>query len=129
MKFMSMLVATVLLSTYAQADVGMGQLMSCKSAKGTVEIHRTAAPNIFQATYTQKGKSGVKAVDFICDAKKARRDANVVSLYGCTENRNGEGRFLINVESGGVVGITQAYVTQEQMFPLPAAAVDTLICQ
>ncbi len=136
MKFTSLFVFSVLLASYAHADVGAGKILNCKSSKGSFEIHQTATVGILQGSYSQKSKfssptialaSPTIALD--CGANRKPQAANIIKLFGCTESRNGDQRFLVNVESGGPTGFTMAYVTLEQMFPLPLIAVDTLICQ
>ena len=42
-----------IMGSQVRADVA-GQILQCQSLKGHLEVHRTIAPNIFQATYEVK---------------------------------------------------------------------------
>jgi len=111
-----------LLSIQTFADVGDGKLLSCGKS---FSIYKTAAVQYFQGQLTV-GKSTV-ALDCV---KEAEQNTNVRVLWNCTEDRAGEGRYLVNVQTGGFAGtIKTAYVELEQMYPLEAAHIATLNCK
>ncbi len=52
-----------------------------------------------------------------------------VNLYSCAELRDGEGKVTIEIARGGFSGLVLAEVSQEQIYPLPAQFLGTLICK
>ncbi|MGZ3790033.1 MAG: hypothetical protein ACXVLQ_15965 [Bacteriovorax sp.] len=105
-----------------QADVGSGVILKCGK---TFSINKTAVPNLFQ------GQLRVGQNDYSLNCKPVDEEpSNVVKLWDCSEDRAGEGKFLVNVQTGGFAGtIKTAYVEQEQMFPLEPMHVATLTCK
>jgi hypothetical protein len=62
--------------------------------------------------------------------KKVEQNSNVRVLWNCTEDRSGEGRYLVNVQTGGFAGtIKTAYVEVELMYPYEASHIATLNCK
>ncbi|MGZ3746694.1 MAG: hypothetical protein ACXWRE_04980, partial [Pseudobdellovibrionaceae bacterium] len=49
-------------------------------------------------------------------------------LWSCTEYPTHDGNFLVSVQTGGYTGLTAAYVSEKQIFPLEPKAIATLNC-
>ncbi len=106
---------------------GQENLISCKNAKSSFIVRKTAVTTLFQGVLSIGSnkpvflncKSGEKAGD--------HPDASA-TLYSCVEARNSDGKFLVTVETIGLLGTNVANVSLEQIFPLKPSHVATLPC-
>lgn len=52
----------------------------------------------------------------------------ITGILSCVEARGGDGRYLVEIWTGGFMGGTWAEVRQEQIFPLEPAFLTTIPC-
>jgi hypothetical protein len=114
--------STMFLTLSVKADIGPDVVLKCGD---TFTIVSTIAPTFF------KGQLNIDQNAYELNCKQVIEEpANIQKLWNCVENRQGEGKMLVKVETGGAAGsIISAYVEQEQIFPLEPIHIATLNCQ
>ena len=115
---------TMLVSISSHADIGIAKKLSCKNELSHFEIVTTAAAEIFQGFYDNGGEQPI----VLTCLETQSRQGSLKTVFKCIESRDGDGKVLIDVESGGFVGIKSAVVMQEQIFPLDPVQIDSMIC-
>ncbi len=124
--------AALLASVNAFADVSNGKpVLSCKSSDSAVsfEIRNTAVPTFKQGVLSTGG-AVVKMKCVEVDEQPAPGSADIPNrIWSCTESRAGDGRYLVDVTQGGFAGLTEAQVSIEQIFPVPAQELEHLYCK
>ncbi|HWU42468.1 MAG TPA: hypothetical protein VN132_03485 [Bdellovibrio sp.] len=98
----------------------------------TFEVRSTAAPNVKDSVLVDKNNNLI--AHLYCEkggliAPNAPSAGAILWNCGKTKwDRGGDGRISASVMRGGVTGATTVTFSIEQMFPLPAQIMGTLIC-
>ncbi len=128
MKFVTLALTALLFTSLAHA-ADYGDLLTCKSVKGSGKfaIRQTMAVQIIQGVYTSSRNVAHIPSTFSCTKERKVTDQNLPVLWSCTSGVPGEGMFKVEVTTGGQTGLTIADISVEEMTGL--VNVDTLNCQ
>lgn len=121
------------------AGGGVGPLGEFASCKGTFHdqtavefvIRSTAVPTFIQGLLTLADGTG-KPVNMVCrreNAPIAGQPSAGVVLWNCSEIRKGDGRVHVKLFRGGPTGLVTGEISQDQMYPLPAQTIGTVVCR
>lgn len=93
-------------------------------------IRSTAIPTYIQGLFV--ANSDNLLINFKC-VEQNEDISNTPSagtlLWKCVETRQGEGKYLVEVERSGVTGHINAYLKQEQIYPLKPQTLRVMFCK
>lgn len=122
----------VLVGSYSFASQMTPDLESCKGVledgtSVTFEIRATAVPQFFDGILIDVNSDEV--LSQLSCKKTGEGNGNVVTeIWECSEYATPRNGIKVKVYSGGIAGRT-ASVTLDQMFPLPAQEIGSLLCK
>jgi hypothetical protein len=111
----------------------VGDILVCQGlgdeANLKFTIRHTAAVTLKQGLLQQGEEATSMKCDEVSDEGTTARPDQPAELWNCSELRSGDGLFHVSVHTQGLSNILLADLTQDQMFPLAAAKIATLVCR
>lgn len=118
------ILAGLTLTLASTAAVQDQLVLSCKNQRAELKVFKTIAPSLFQGYYN----NGSKIPTILNCTPTQKQTGSMKKIMTCVEARSGDGKLLVDIESGGYTGTAIANVSIEQIFSQKPQYLGSLNC-
>jgi hypothetical protein len=127
---LSLLTLAVMTAVTAKADVGNGIVQECSGKlygqmSVSFQIRTSALPPFIDGIILQSKNNSV--IDQLNCAEN-ESPSQMGSIFSCSSKFDFDGKISVEVYRSEPLGVLIAQVKQDQMYPLPAVVIGSLVC-